>query len=53
MLIVVAMIAFLRKAERSEVLPYVHGGWAGALAAGLLTWVVATYAIGISGASRS
>ncbi len=52
LLIVVAMIAFLRKAERSEVLPYVHGGWAGALAAGLLTWVVATYAIGISGASR-
>ena len=29
-----------------------HGGWVGALAAGLLTWVVATYAIGISGASR-
>jgi high-affinity iron transporter len=52
LLIVVAMIAFLRKADRSEVLPYVHGGWAGALAAGLLTWVVATYAIGISGASR-
>jgi high-affinity iron transporter len=52
LLIVVAMIAFLRKAERSEVLPYVHGGWAGALLAGLLTWVVATYAIGISGASR-
>ena len=52
LLIIVAMIAFLRKAERSEVLPYVHGGWAGALAAGLLTWVVATYAIGISGASR-
>lgn len=52
LLIVVAMIAFLRKAERSEVLPYVHGGWVGALCAGLLTWVVATYAIGISGASR-
>lgn len=52
LLIIVAMIAFLRKAERTEVLPYVHGGWAGALAAGLLTWFVATYAIGISGASR-
>ncbi|WP_114227222.1 cytochrome c/FTR1 family iron permease [Sphingomonas ginsengisoli (ex An et al. 2013)] len=52
LLIIVAMIAFLRKAERSEILPYVHGGWAGALAAGLLTWVIATYAIGISGASR-
>lgn len=52
LLIVVAMIAFLRKAERSEVLPYVHGGWIGALVAGLLTWVVATFAIGVSGASR-
>jgi high-affinity iron transporter len=52
LLIVVAMIAFLRKAERPEVLPYVHGGWIGALAAGGLTWAVATYVIGISGASR-
>ena len=52
LLIVVAMIAFLRKAERTEVLPYVHGGWMGALLAGLLTWIVATYAMGISGASR-
>ena len=41
LLIVVAMIAFLRKAERMEVMPY-----------GFLTWVVATWVIGISGASR-
>jgi high-affinity iron transporter len=52
LLIVVAMIAFLRKAERTEVMPYVHAGWVGALAAGFLTWVVATWVIGISGASR-
>jgi high-affinity iron transporter len=52
LLIVVAMIAFLGKADRMEVLPYVHGGWIGALVAGLLTWVVATWFIGISGASR-
>lgn len=52
LLIVVAMIAFIRKAERPELLPYVHGGWIGALAAGFVTWLVATYAIGISGASR-
>ena len=52
LLIVVAMIAFVRKAERPEVLPYVHGGWIGALVAGFATWLVATYAIGISGASR-
>jgi len=52
LLIVVAMIAFLRKAERMEVMPYVHAGWTGALVAGFLTWVVATWLIGISGASR-
>ena len=52
LLIVVAMLAFLRKADRGDVLPYVHGGWMTALAAGGLTWAVATYFIGISGASR-
>jgi high-affinity iron transporter len=52
LLIVVAMIAFLRKADRIEGLTYVHGGWIGALGAGALTWAIATYMIGISGASR-
>jgi high-affinity iron transporter len=52
LLIVVAMVAFLRKAERQDVLPYVHGGWVAALAAGGLTWAAATYMISISGASR-
>src|SRR3546814_1230053 len=46
------MIAFQRKAGRSDVLPYVHAGWIGALAAGGVTWAVATYAIVVSGASR-
>jgi high-affinity iron transporter len=52
LLVVIAMIAFLRKAERPEALPYVHAGWVAALAAGGATWAVATFAIGISGASR-
>ncbi|MBJ7411248.1 MAG: cytochrome c/FTR1 family iron permease [Phenylobacterium sp.] len=52
LLIVVAMIAFLRKAERQDVLPYVHGGWVAALAAGVATWAAATYLVTISGASR-
>ena len=52
LLIVVAMIAFLRKAERGDALAYVHGGWAAAILAGVLTWAAATYFIGISGASR-
>ena len=52
LLIVIGMIAFLRKAERREVLPYVHAGWIGALLAGGITWMVATYLVGISGANR-
>lgn len=52
LLIVTAMLAFLKKAERTEALPYVHGGWIAALLAGLATWAVATFLIGISGASR-
>ncbi len=52
LLIVIGMIAFLRKAERSEVLPYVHAGWIGALLAGGVTWAIATYLVDISGANR-
>ena len=52
LLIVVAMIAFLRKAKRPEVLPYVHGGWIGALIFGVLTWIAANTIISIGGASR-
>ncbi len=52
LLVVVAMLAFLKKAERKDVLIYVHAGWASALAAGGITWAVATYLVGVSGASR-
>ncbi len=52
LLVVVAMIAFLDKAGRREVVVYVHGGWIAALVAGGLTWVAATYLVSISGASR-
>jgi len=52
LLIVVAMIAFLRKTDRSEMVSFVNGGWIAALAAGVLTWFAATYLIAISGASR-
>jgi high-affinity iron transporter len=52
LLIVVGMIAFLRKAGRTDVLRYVHAGWVLALAAGGLTWAIATYVVDISGASR-
>ena len=52
LLLVVAIVAFLRKSGRQELMPYVHGGWISALVAGGLTWLVARYLIDISGASR-
>lgn len=52
LLIVVAMIAFLRKADRGEMVRHVHGGWVAALIAGGITWAIATFFIGVSGASR-
>lgn len=52
LLVVVALIAFLKKAGRPETLRYVHAGWALALLAGILTWLAARSVIDISGASR-
>ncbi len=52
LLIVVAMIGFLRKAERTAMLKYVHIGWVSALVAGFATWWVANHFITISGAGR-
>jgi len=52
LLIVVAILAFLRKAQRPDLLPYVHGGWIGALVAGVFTWGAATYLFSITGAHR-
>jgi high-affinity iron transporter len=52
LLIVIAMIVFLQRAERRDALPYVHGGWAAALVAGVATWWAATHLIAVSGAGR-
>lgn len=52
LLVVVAMVAFLKKADRRDVLPYVHAGWVAALASGGVTWAIATYLVDLSGASR-
>jgi high-affinity iron transporter len=52
LLVVVAMIAFLRKTDRRTVTRYVHAGWIGALALGVLTWWLATTLVSISGAGR-
>ncbi|HEU0097647.1 MAG TPA: FTR1 family protein [Allosphingosinicella sp.] len=52
LLIVVAMLAFLRKADRSDMVRPVHLGWIAALAGGIATWWAATHLVSISGASR-
>ena len=52
LLIVVAMITFLVRAERRDLLRFVHGGWIAALAAGIATWWAASHVISISGADR-
>ena len=52
LLVVIAMIAFLRRAERTDALRYVHGGWVVALVAGAATWALATYALSITGRGR-
>ncbi|HEX2762704.1 MAG TPA: FTR1 family protein [Allosphingosinicella sp.] len=52
LLIIVGMLAFLRKADRPEMVPPVHWGWVAALFAGVATWWVATNLVAVSGASR-
>jgi len=52
LLVIVALLAFLYKAERHESARYVHLGWVLALVAGGITWALARYAITISGAGR-
>ena len=52
LLLVVSMIAFLRKADRVDSIRHVHAGWIAALVAGIATWGLATRVISISGATR-
>jgi len=52
LLIVVAIVALLRKAGRQDMMRYVHGGWVSALLAGALTWAIATFLISVSGTGR-
>ena len=52
LLIVVGMLAFLKKGGRADMVRPVHYGWATALVAGAATWLAATTLISISGATR-
>ena len=51
-LVLAAIIAFVARTGRRDALPWVHAGWMGALALGVLTWFLATFFIEISGANR-
>jgi high-affinity iron transporter len=51
-LVVSAIVAFTVKTGRHDVSPYIHAGWIGAVALGGITWVVARYALSISGVNR-
>lgn len=51
-LVLAAIIAFVRKTGRRDALPYVHIGWIAAVVLGGATWFVANRFIAISGASR-
>lgn len=51
-LLLAAIIAFITKTGRRDALPYVHAGWVAALVLGIVTWAVASFVIGISGANR-
>lgn len=51
-LVLAAIVSFVRKTGRRDALPYIHAGWIAAVALGGLTWLVASRLIAISGASR-
>ena len=45
-------LAFVVRTGRRDALPYIHVGWFGAVALGVVTWSFARYLLGISGANR-
>ena len=51
-LLLAAIIAFLKRSGRSDAMPYIHLGWTSALVAGALTWLAAAFLVDISGIGR-
>ncbi|MFN3988230.1 MAG: FTR1 family protein [Rhodocyclaceae bacterium] len=51
-LVVAAILAFTRRAGRRDASRWVHVGWVAALALGVVTWLVSSHLVEISGASR-
>jgi high-affinity iron transporter len=52
LLVVAAIVALLVKAGRRDALFWIHLGWVGALALGLVTWLAASTLIELTGATR-
>jgi high-affinity iron transporter len=51
-LVLAAIVAFVRKTGRREAMPWIHVGWLAAVALGVVTWFVAERLVTISGANR-
>lgn len=51
-LVLAAILAFVRKTGRRDALPYIHAGWIAAVLLGIGTWLAARHLIRISGADR-
>jgi high-affinity iron transporter len=51
-LVLAAIVAFVRKTGRRDAMRWIHVGWIAAVVLGALTWFVADRLIAISGASR-
>lgn len=52
LLVIIALMTVLVRTQRKDAIKFVHFGWLGALAAGVVTWAAAQSLISISGASR-
>ncbi|HYD77107.1 cytochrome c/FTR1 family iron permease [Ramlibacter sp.] len=51
-LVLAAIIAFVRKTGRRDAMPWIHAGWIAAALLGAGTWVVSNHVLEITGASR-
>jgi high-affinity iron transporter len=51
-LVLAAIVAFVRKTGRTDALPYIHIGWIAAVVLGIATWFAANRLLTITGASR-
>jgi len=51
-LVLAAILALLTRVGRRDALPYVHIGWVAALVLGGCTWLIASYVMALSGATR-